>query len=195
MGDKKSMIITLKAGNTIFGNRSAGSPFHIYARGKKLQTRAYAVEAGLSVKDEWQLSDFENQTYHFEVYGPNGFFREFKGNQQDPLVISVACTYETDLKRHDLLTGNIAIRLSNEGSKPVEFEIIDNSYKAPVQTITQKPAIKKAGSYHISTAKSFGWYDFSVKIKGYPHFERRYAGRVETGQPTKTDPFMGRVVQ
>lgn len=193
-GDHKSLLITLKAGNTIFGNRSAGSPFHVYARGKTLQYRSYAVEAGFSVTDEWQLSDFENHSYHFEVYGPNGFFREFKGNRQDPPAMGIACRYETDLKRHDLLTGNIAISVSNESSKPIEVEIIDNSYKTPAQTNMQKPAMKKARSYRLSTAKSFGWYDFSIRIKGYPLFERRYAGRVETGQPTKTDPFMGRMV-
>jgi phospholipase C len=43
-------------------------------------------------------------------------------------------------------------------------------------------------------SKSFGWYDFSLKIKGNELFEKRYAGHVETGKPAKTDPFMGRVV-
>jgi phospholipase C len=53
----------------------------------------------------------------------------------------------------------------------------------------------KAGmGFVIDTAKTFGWYDFTVKQKGNAIFERRYAGRVETGKPTKTDPFMGRVV-
>lgn len=46
----------------------------------------------------------------------------------------------------------------------------------------------------IDTGKTFGWYDFTVKQKGNNVFERRYAGRVEIGKPTKTDPFMGRVL-
>jgi phospholipase C len=98
--------------------------------------------------------------------------------------------------RKDLLTGNIVLRFTNTGTQAVVLEITDNAYKAPVQTITipaGKTKINK--SIYVNTAKSYGWYDFSVKLKGNQHFERRYAGRVETGQATKTDPFMGRVVQ
>jgi phospholipase C len=44
------------------------------------------------------------------------------------------------------------------------------------------------------TSKSFGWYDFSMKMKDNSSFERRYAGRVETGIASKTDPLMGKIV-
>ncbi|HEX6430246.1 MAG TPA: phospholipase domain-containing protein [Niastella sp.] len=161
------------------------------------------MEPGGVVIDEWQLSDFENGIYHLQVYGPNGFFNEFKGDQHDPLGVEVACEYETDLKRRDLLTGNILLRLGNTllstkdaGPRLVEFEIVDNAYKTPTQKITL-PANKQIIKYQyvpINTAKSFGWYDFTVKIKGNSVFERRYAGRVENGEPGKTDPFMGRMV-
>jgi len=46
----------------------------------------------------------------------------------------------------------------------------------------------------LDLAKSFGWYDFSVKVRGFDHFEKRYAGRVETGRSSYSDPFMGGVV-
>jgi phospholipase C len=195
--DKKIIEITLRAGNSIFGKQSAGSPFHIYAPGKyqqqALHNRAYAVVAGQGLKDKWQLNDFENNTYHLQVYGPNGFFREFIGNQQDPLA-EVEFEYETDAKRDDLLTGNVYVKFSNEGSEPLVFEVTDNAYKAPVKSITAPPGQNATKSVIIGTSKNFGWYDFSVKLKGNQVFEKRYAGRVETGKPTKTDPFMGRVV-
>ena len=41
---------------------------------------------------------------------------------------------------------------------------------------------------------SHGWYDFSIKVAGYDDFEKRYAGRVETGKEGFSDPFMGRVI-
>jgi phospholipase C len=195
LSDNRSVLVTLKAGNGIFGKRSAGSPFHIYARGKVLQNRSYAVEAGGSVTDEFQLSDFENDAYHLQVYGPNGFFRELSGTKADADV-NITCVYGTDALRKDLLTGSLVIRFTNSGKQAVEFEIKDNAYKTLSQTIKINPGkekIKKLIS--VNTAKSYGWYDFSVKIKGNQLFERRYAGRVETGKPTKTDPFMGRVVQ
>jgi phospholipase C len=36
----------------------------------------------------------------------------------------------------------------------------------------------------------FGWYDFSVFIEGNTVFEKRYAGHVETGKESKSDPLM-----
>lgn len=194
--DKKMVAITMRAGR-LFGDRAAGSPFHIYAPGKYqqqvMQNRAYAVEAGQGLKDNWQINDFENNTYHLQVYGPNGFFREFTGNTDDPQAEAVFA-YETDAKRDDGLTGNVYIRFDNTSAQPLTFEITDNAYKAPVKTISIPAASKVTKSVIINTSKSFGWYDFSVKIKGNQVFERRYAGRVETGKAGKTDPFMGRMV-
>jgi phospholipase C len=197
--DRSTVEIILKAGNNIFHQKAAGSPFHIYAPGKYQQqihrNWAYAVEAGHDIKATWQLSDFANNSYHLQVYGPNGFFRELTGTKDDAQV-TIVCAYETDALRKDLLTGNVLLWFTNNGTQAVVFEIKDNAYKTPAQTITipaGKAKIKK--SISVNTAKSFGWYDFSVKLKGNQQFERRYAGRVETGNATKTDPFMGRMVQ
>lgn len=197
--DKSGVEITLMAANVVFEKRAAGSPFHIYAPGKHQQqvhqNWAYAVEAGKDITANWKLSDFENNSYHLQVYGPNGFFRELKGTKDDADV-NLVCDYETDALRKDLLTGNIIMRLINTGTQSLVFEIIDNAYKTPAQTVTVKPAKAKIHKQiSVNTAKSYGWYDFSVKLKGNQQFERRYAGRVETGKPSKTDPFMGRVVQ
>jgi phospholipase C len=43
----------------------------------------------------------------------------------------------------------------------------------------------------LDTEKSFGWYDYALRIKGNELFERRLAGRIETGLPSKTDPQIG----
>ena len=195
--DNKAIEITMKAASTC-GHRSAGSPFHIYAPEKYqqqiLHNRSYAVETGHEVKDTWQISDFENNAYHLQVYGPNGFFREFKGTASDHQA-EAYCEYNMKFKPGCTITGDILIMLRNDKSEPVVFEIIDNAYKTPVQTISvpgNKDKLKAKAI--INTTKSFGWYDITVKLKGNQSFERRYAGHVETGQPAKTDPFMGRVV-
>ena len=195
--DKKTVEITLRAGN-IFGDRSAGSPFHIYAPGKyqqqTFQNWAYAIEAGHDIKDKWQLSEFENNAYHLLVYGPNGFFREFSGTSNEPPV-EVLCRHYIRMVPHGGLTGNLAIYFQNNSSAMLELEITDNAYKMPAQSISLPAGPEKTKkSIIISTAKSFGWYDITIKIKGNTVFERRYAGRVESGEPGKTDPFMGRMV-
>ncbi|RQP16039.1 MAG: hypothetical protein EAS52_13025 [Parapedobacter sp.] len=45
-----------------------------------------------------------------------------------------------------------------------------------------------------SRSKSFHWYDFSVHAKDFPEYEERFAGHVESGIVTKTDPLMGGIV-
>ena len=42
--------------------------------------------------------------------------------------------------------------------------------------------------------KSFGWYDLTITIEGNEHFSKRYAGHIETGKDSFTDPLMGGIV-
>ena len=37
---------------------------------------------------------------------------------------------------------------------------------------------------------SGGWYDFSVRVNGQADFSRRFAGRMETGADSTSDPAM-----
>ncbi|HMG08808.1 MAG TPA: hypothetical protein VK609_09875, partial [Mucilaginibacter sp.] len=46
----------------------------------------------------------------------------------------------------------------------------------------------------LNLTKNHGWYDFSIKVTGSQSFEKRYGGRVETGQHSFSDPSMGKVV-
>jgi phospholipase C len=196
--DKRSFEISLAAGKDVFGVASAGSPFQVYVPAKYLQEDmrvwSYAVAAGDQLKDSWPLADFENGNYHLRVYGPNGFFSEFTGNQHDP-AIKVGCSYEIDLNEHRP-SGNISIFLGNEGNQLLDVVIEDKAYKTGIHTKTLTPPISEHATEVITfdLSKSYGWYDFSIKVKGSPLFEKRFAGRVETGMPGKTDPAMGRVI-
>lgn len=198
--DKNSIEIVLKSGNSVFKAESAGAPFHVYTSGKfrneSAAPRSYAVTAGEWLKDSWRINDFEDGNYHLRVYGPNGFFREFSGDEKDPFV-DVSAKYETDLKRQDLLTGSIRLLLENRHQKEIRIEVIDNAYGAPKTELVLAAAGIGKGKQRLvtlSTSKSHGWYDFSVRISGNKSFERRYAGRVETGRDSFTDPLMGRIV-
>lgn len=57
----------------------------------------------------------------------------------------------------------------------------------------KKPANGDGYTIILNLNKSHGWYDFSVLASGSNKFERRYAGHVETGKESFTDPVMGRV--
>jgi len=189
--DKRSFEINLTAGNELYGASAAGSPFNVYAPGRYLQedvrTWAYAVKAGDSVTDSWPLNEFENGQYHLRVYGPNGFFREFKGNAIHPR-IEAACDYTTKAADHY----SVNITLENFTGQDQYVEIIDNAYNS--KSIHQVlPGAERSAGVFIALNTSFGWYDLSVKVPGHDIYERRFAGRVETGRPSYTDPLMGNI--
>ncbi len=194
--DKKLFEIQFKAGNDFFGLQSSGSPFNVYAPGnyrkEAVETWAYTTVAGDTVKDSWPLADFENYHYHLCIYGPNGFFREFKGNSNNP-AIDIACGYEQAKMNAKRLTGNITLGIKNNSGQQQIIQITDNAYKSPVQTKTLA-ATADATNIILNLSKSQYWYDFTVKIKGNDLFEVRYAGHVETGEDTTSDPAMGKTV-
>ena len=147
------------------------------------------MKAGDSLADVWKLENFENASYHLSVNGPNGFMRQFSGDGKDPL-LDIACEYHLKNGRPD---GNVEIQVVNLSSKDsYKISVKDHAYKANNHSKTVGPSGK--GTLVLDLSKSFGWYDFSVLIGGADLFEKRYAGRVETGKLSFTDPAMGQVV-
>jgi phospholipase C len=197
--DKKSFGITFKNSDAIFGKAAAGTPFNVYAPGKvkqlsgkmePLRAWAYAVKPGDTITDNWLLGDFENDHYHLRVYGPNGFYREFTGNRQDP---AVDITFEPQKNAlGKSLTGNAQIMITNNTQQEQHISINDNAYKTG-QHAKSIPAGKTV-TITLDLLKNHNWYDVSVKVQGHDSFNKRYAGRIETGKSTFSDPFMGRSV-
>ncbi|OJY86427.1 MAG: phospholipase C, phosphocholine-specific [Sphingobacteriales bacterium 44-15] len=187
--DKKQFFIRLSAKKDVFGAKAIGAPFNIYTPSKDDLPRNYAVLAGDSLTDSWALDD--DGDYHLQVYGPNGFFREFKGNTEDPAA-EVACEYQQGSAGRKNLSGNIIIKIKNNSSSQLAFTVTDNAYTTASQTKTVSAGA--VASVVVDLKKSSGWYDVSVKADGYNSFEKRYAGRVETGRHGISDPVMGRVI-
>jgi phospholipase C len=192
--DRSAFEIVFSNNDKIFGEKTAGAPFNVYAPGSYVhpdqpgvfeaaRTWAYAVKAGDTLTDSWPLHEFENSRYHLRVYGPNGFFREFKGDAGDP-AMDISFGYE--------VSGNGVVHLKNGGAAAT-IEFVDHSYKDvyPARRLTAG----ERASVTLPLAKNQGWYDFSVRVKGLEGFEKRYAGRIETGRDSISDPHMGRVVQ
>lgn len=190
--EKGSFSIDLKSGNAVFGMNSAGSPFQVHAPGSYQQEQVrvwdYALAPGDSIRESWALNAFENSQYHLRVYGPNGFFREYSGDQSDPS-LKIITEYDTSKK-----TPAIRLVIYNLGSKPLTIEFKDNGYKTGARPVIIPAAANGKPSYlSINTIKNYGWYDFSITVKENKVFEKRFAGRVENGDHKKTDPAMGRV--
>lgn len=199
--DKREIVFQLKAGNSFFGSKSLGSPFTVYAPGEyagedgiteSARNWSFSVTAGDTLKYSWPIAAFENNQYHLRLYGPNGFFRENIGNGNDPS-LEVNCQYETG-KLNSQPTGNVILTLSNtDSAKSLTVEIKDNAYKKNTIKKTIKPSATE--TLVLNLKGSHGWYDFSIGVAGFGNFEKRFAGRVENGKETFTDPFMGRMIK
>lgn len=186
-------IVKFTAGNQLFGKDAVGAPFYVYAvnteGSEKLQCRNYAVTAGDNLQDEWELAGFEKGNYHLRVHGPNGFFREFKGDANNPL-LSITTAYQ--ITKDKAPNGNLIISLRNHDASAHQVIIHDNSYKkADIKTSLSKGEQK---DIVLDLSKNYGWYDITISAEGNSIFEERFAGKVETGKEGKTDPLMGGVV-
>ncbi|SEJ04765.1 phospholipase C [Dyadobacter sp. SG02] len=186
--DKAAFEVTMNAGNKVFGPKSAGAPFIIYAmnpyEGEVLRVWNYAVKAGDTLTESFKLANFENGQYHLRVYGPNGYFREFAGNAQEP-DLTVSCGYV--LAKNGKPTGDVELVAVNKGKKSLKIQVTDNSYQQKNIEISLpgEATVKTL----VPTARSHQWYDFNVH-HGSAGVARRFAGRVETGKESITDPFM-----
>ena len=107
--------------------------------------------------------------------------------------VAIRLTYDRITPPTPRLSGNITIDIANrDAQQPCSIEIHDNAYRAADIHRSIEPAAN--AKVPIDTKPGLGWYDLSVRIDGKEPFRWRYAGRVETGQWSYSDPAMGRVV-
>ncbi|MDQ2656633.1 MAG: DUF756 domain-containing protein, partial [Bacteroidota bacterium] len=172
---------------------SLGAGFNVYAPGnyrnketgkfESVKTWAFAVKAGSELEYEWPVESFEGEQYHLRVYGPNGFYREFKGEKDTVIPVQV------EPGGRD--SGKLKVNVRNRGSQTVSLRVVEDKYNKKDSAFTLKPGSEK--DVVLNTTSASGWYDFSIQSKGSVDFLARYAGRLETGSDSISDPFMGAV--
>ena len=143
--------------------------------------RRYTVEAGKSLVDAWDLSK-DNGAYQLEIFGPNGYFRSYSGNING---------FEPEiLVGYDHEKGGVTLTVQNAATKQISIQVNSNAY-AGYKSAKMKIASGSKSDKMWTLAKSGNWYDFTLKFEGHPQYERRFAGRVETGKDSVSDPAMG----
>jgi len=178
--------LRLTAGNRIHGEKAAGAPFNVYLRNLNevpagFRAATYALKAGETLKPQFPVSLFGDAGYSVEVHAPNGFYRSFTGMSGYPQV-KIETEYET---RGTRLTGNMIVHMHNAGVRPVSVRVAETSYRMGAEEKTLAPDQTWSRLLHLK--KSHGWYDFTVTAN---RAEARFAGRVETGLPSVSDPLM-----
>ncbi len=162
--------------------KSIGVPFRVHAMTPyapdTLPGRIwnFAVREGEPLDHRWPLVEFAAGIYHLHVHGPNGFFCEFKGSKDDPdVLVNVAA---------DGGAGKVKV-VCTFGNK-LKLLVRDISYTGAVHELSNT-----GEPLWLDVDATGGWYDIAVEVEGYPGFRRRFAGHVETGNPSITDPLMG----
>jgi phospholipase C len=162
----------------------AGAVFHVYDRLHLDRIpRRYTVEAGKELSDSWNASADAGK-YDLWVLGPNGFHRAFQGSLQS----GTAMPGPEIRVCYDVAGEALYLSLMNAGGAAVDFGVSANAYRkdgpwsyhVPAQTLVEP---------RWSLGASGGWYDFTVTAGS--GFTRRFAGRLETGRDSISDPAMG----
>jgi phospholipase C len=176
-----SRRITLAFENT----GRAAAVFHVYDR-KHLERepRRYTVEARKGLLGHWELRA-DAGAFDLWVLGPSGFHRHFAGiapdETQRPLILpEIEVGYQT-------LLGAVSVKLNNRGPTPLVFTLSANAYfGAGDWSVRVGPYASQ--DQHWALRHSAAWYDFSARVRGLPGYLRRFAGRVETGRDSFSDP-------
>jgi phospholipase C len=170
------------AGAFAIDMRSTGGAtgvFQVRSADPAQDPRTYTVESGKQVTDVWPA----DAGYDLSLFGPNGFFRRFAAGPQHPGVTARA--------RYDERHERITLEFTNRGPKRIELAVADR-YSSQRVRLVLKPGETRSEDWSLS--KSRRWYGLSVTIPGDPHFAIAYAGHVENGEDSISDPAMGGLI-
>ncbi|MGJ7613330.1 MULTISPECIES: phosphocholine-specific phospholipase C [unclassified Variovorax] len=166
----------------------AAAVFHVYDKlHLERLPRRYMVEPGKTLDDAWAAATDDFGLYDLWVLGPNGFHRHFMGNLE---ALRTSAANPEVRVCYDIANGNVHLQMLNSGERGCKFTIravayrVDGPWEASVAggaTAEQLWALSTSGQ----------WYDFDVTCDADPVYYRRFAGRVETGRHSVSDPAMG----
>ena len=173
-----------------FANRGrAGAVFHVYDRqALAALPRRYTVEAGKQLEGQWSIDP--SVGYDLWVLGPNGLHRHVSGGAASSASQAVP---EIELGA-DAAAGQLSLKLLNRGARACVFTLRANAYDRRPPA-AYPVAARSETVITLPLRETQYWYDYSVLVAGQQTFLRRFAGRLETGAPSVTDPVMsGRAV-
>ena len=172
------------------GAKAAVFTIHDYAPYNVAGPWRYTLDAGQTfAAGHWNHR--EREVYDLAVHGPNGFYRRFSGRlrSDDKLIPDPVMVAVSDNTR----TGELSLAVQNTGDQPVEVHLTnDPRYRQADRTLTL--AANGVETVRLDLIAGDHWYDLTLTIAGNAGWLRRYAGHVETGSASRTDPGIGAMV-
>lgn len=156
-----------------------GAAFYVYNNLEpRHDPRRYTISAADTFSDFWILDGTAGR-YDFTVYGPNGYLRQFRGAMTPCPEIKV---------RYDPAQAGVVLTFENPAPQPCSLSVV-NAYAPGSRTVSLDAVSRREERW--SLAASSGWYDLSATLAGRDYL-RRFAGHVESGQPSANDPGIWR---
>ena len=160
----------------------AGAVFQVYDNNDLTAAPLmFTVAPGQQTAASWVL---DNGAYDLIVFAPNGWLRHFQG------AVSKAQAVPEVQVCYDPVKGAVVLKTRNPGTAAVDASVQDKAYSSGGPwTASIAPGDVWEQSWPLT--QSSRWYDFTLSVTGLQTYARRFAGRVETGQPGSSDPAFG----
>jgi phospholipase C len=155
---------------------TAAAVFHARSAATGEEPRTYTVEPGMFITGSWAATG----GHDVSVHGPNGFHRSFAADAQAP---AVAITTEYDTRAE-----KITLVIRNLGAARVQLTVRDG-YSGRRTVVSLRSGQTATRSW--SVEKTHGWYNLAVACGEKAKLRQRYAGHLENGRDSISDPAMG----
>jgi phospholipase C len=159
-------------------NGVAGAAFNVYAAGGAGGPWFFTVEAGKTLRHELLAGA---GAYDISVHGPNGFRRYYRGGSAGGALQATAIAQPAQQ--------TLLITLRNTGAAAVGATVRAKGYGDFHRDVSVGPG--ESVQTAIATQDSANWYDLEVTSAADPHFAHRFAGHIETGAASFSDPMFG----
>jgi phospholipase C len=160
----------------------AGAVFQVRSTVQTGGPWTYTVEAGKSLANSWALTSTQG-SYDLSVFGPNGFFRQFRGTASG----ATRADLEVEVV-YDVLLSSLILRVTNK-AVPIAVVRLTNAYDG--RSVTHVLLRGLPAEIIWPAIATFGWYDLSITSEEDPNFLQRFAGHMENGLPSVSDPAFG----
>ena len=163
----------------------AGAVFQVRSGNGTDMPRTYTVEPHKHLTDSWSVAAIGASKYDLSVYGPNGFYRAFKGNVSGHHAnLDVRAFYDEE-------SHSIALTISNRASQIARVGVF-NRYTSKSTTLVLSPGESESKSWSLTRTR--GWYDLAITVEEDAQFQYHFAGHLENGEDSISDPIMGGLV-
>lgn len=148
---------------------SKGVPLNVYNRLKFEEDQDFLFSYALFEKEKREHTIKPDKIYDWEVFGPNGFYRNFVGEDASELQINLRTKQD----------GNV--ELNFKGASGGDEVQVENFYSQKKEKIS----LREKSKLEIDSNEFGGWYDLEVIHKKNTWI---FAGRAESGKVSCSDP-------